>query len=142
MLYKHAFSPTRIIDVIKISKKTLFPNGYLAPPPVDPTAEEQAEIREHLVRKIGESIPCMSLYCTPASSEILSYVYRVAFAGSSGPKVQRRSDKRHLGASFIGCMQRPSCSIHFGRCACTNRARVGKPYRCESRGAVYINCGE
>jgi hypothetical protein len=48
--------------MIKIAKKTLFPNGYLAPPTVDPTPEEQVELRQRLTNKIGEVIPCKSLY--------------------------------------------------------------------------------
>jgi len=34
-----------------------FPTGYLAPPSIDPTLEEQAEIRQRLAHKIGEVIP-------------------------------------------------------------------------------------
>jgi len=50
-------SPGRLVDVIQIAKKTLFPNGYLAPPPMDPTPEEQVVIRERLAARIKEVVP-------------------------------------------------------------------------------------
>ena len=43
--------------MVRIAMRTLFPNGYLAPPPVDPTPEEQAVIREHLVARIQRAVP-------------------------------------------------------------------------------------
>ncbi|KAJ3989396.1 PXA domain-containing protein [Lentinula detonsa] len=36
-------------NITRTAKHTLFPNGYPAPPPIDPTAEEQAETRRRLV---------------------------------------------------------------------------------------------
>jgi len=50
-------SPGRLVDIIQIAKKTLFPNGYLAPPPIDPTPEEQVVIRERLAARIKEVVP-------------------------------------------------------------------------------------
>ena len=48
--------------IIRIAKKTLFPNGYLAPPPIDPTPEEQVVIRERLAARIQEATPGTNLY--------------------------------------------------------------------------------
>jgi len=42
-------SPTFILSTTRTAKRTLFPNGYPGPPPVEPTPEEQAEIRARLV---------------------------------------------------------------------------------------------
>ncbi|PFH54679.1 hypothetical protein AMATHDRAFT_222 [Amanita thiersii Skay4041] len=43
------FSSTFILDIIRLSKRTLFPNGYPLPAEDDPSLEEQAEIRARLV---------------------------------------------------------------------------------------------
>ena len=40
-----------------ISKKTLFPNGYPAPPPPDPTPEEQIILRERLEMRLLSILP-------------------------------------------------------------------------------------
>jgi len=45
------------VDTIRIAKRSLFPNGYLAPPPIDPTPEEQAAIRERLAARIRQVVP-------------------------------------------------------------------------------------
>ena len=42
-------SPALILATIKTAKRTLFPNGYPGPPPVDPSLEEQAELRTRLL---------------------------------------------------------------------------------------------
>jgi len=57
LLYKNILSPGRLVDIIRIAKKTLFPNGYLSPPPIDPTPEEQAAIREQLTARIQQAVP-------------------------------------------------------------------------------------
>ena len=46
-----------MLTVVRLSKQTLFPNGYPGPPPVDPTAEEQVVLREQLVKRITEWLP-------------------------------------------------------------------------------------
>ncbi|KAJ3768894.1 PXA domain-containing protein, partial [Lentinula raphanica] len=48
-LLTRTFSPSLIQNITRIAKRTLFPNGYPAPPPIDPTPEEQAETRRRLV---------------------------------------------------------------------------------------------
>jgi len=57
LLYKNGLSPSRLVDIIRIAKKTLFPNGSPAPPPIDPTPEEQVIILERLAAKIQQVIP-------------------------------------------------------------------------------------
>ena len=47
-------SPALILNVTKTAKRTLFPNGYPAPPPVDPSPEEQAELRARLLAWRGK----------------------------------------------------------------------------------------
>lgn len=46
-----------MLAVVRLSKQTLFPNGYPGPRPVDPTAEEQVVIRERLVKRLVEWVP-------------------------------------------------------------------------------------
>ncbi|KDQ30581.1 hypothetical protein PLEOSDRAFT_1035936, partial [Pleurotus ostreatus PC15] len=42
-------SPQFVTNIVRIAKRTLFPNGYPAPAPPDPTPEEQAIMRARLV---------------------------------------------------------------------------------------------
>jgi hypothetical protein len=48
-MLSNLLSPAFVLNIIRTSKRTLFPNGYPGPPPVDPTPEEQAELRARLV---------------------------------------------------------------------------------------------
>ncbi|KAF9643428.1 hypothetical protein BDM02DRAFT_3223405 [Thelephora ganbajun] len=57
LLYRNILSPGHLVEVIRIAKRTLFPNGYLVPPPIDPTPDEQAVIRERLAARIQQVIP-------------------------------------------------------------------------------------
>ena len=47
-------SPALILTTIKTAKRTLFPNGYPGPSPVDPSPEEQAELRARLLSWRGK----------------------------------------------------------------------------------------
>lgn len=57
VLYSYVLSTSSILSVVRLSKQTLFPNGYPGPAPVDPTAEEQIAIREDVVKRIAERVP-------------------------------------------------------------------------------------
>ena len=48
---------SRLTDIVRLARNALFPDGWLAPPPVDPTAEEQAAMREEVERRIIGSVP-------------------------------------------------------------------------------------
>ncbi|KAE9409672.1 hypothetical protein BT96DRAFT_984722 [Gymnopus androsaceus JB14] len=48
-LLTRIMSASLIQTITRSAKRTLFPNGYPAPPPIDPTPEEQAETRRRLV---------------------------------------------------------------------------------------------
>lgn len=50
-------TPARLTNIVVLSKKILFPNGYPGPPPVVPTLEEQAALRSNLERRLMELIP-------------------------------------------------------------------------------------
>ena len=41
-------SPLSVLHVTRTAKNTMFPNGYPGPPPIEPTPEEQAALRESL----------------------------------------------------------------------------------------------
>lgn len=57
MLYTYVLSASSMLSVVRLSKQTLFPNGYPGPAPVDPTEEEQVAIREQVVKRIAERVP-------------------------------------------------------------------------------------
>ncbi|KIM54229.1 hypothetical protein SCLCIDRAFT_99106, partial [Scleroderma citrinum Foug A] len=57
MLYNQILSATSVVSIVRLSKATLFPNGYPGPSPVDPTPEEQLVIRQQLIRRVTEMIP-------------------------------------------------------------------------------------
>ncbi|KAF7306701.1 PXA domain-containing protein [Mycena indigotica] len=54
-LLMQALSPKLLLTTIRNAKRTLFPNGYPAPPPIDPTLEEQAQMRARLLAYRGKS---------------------------------------------------------------------------------------
>ncbi|KAJ7139874.1 PXA domain-containing protein [Mycena epipterygia] len=54
-LLSQALSPKLLLTITRNAKRTLFPNGYPAPPPVDPTPEEQAQMRARLLAYRGKS---------------------------------------------------------------------------------------
>ncbi|KAJ7102177.1 PXA domain-containing protein [Mycena belliarum] len=54
-LLAQALSPKLLLTTTRNAKRTLFPNGYPAPPPVDPTLEEQAQMRARLLAYRGKS---------------------------------------------------------------------------------------
>lgn len=53
-LIERFLSPTFILNIARLSKRTLFPNGYPGPQPIEPTPEEQAQIRAQLVAWRGK----------------------------------------------------------------------------------------
>jgi len=53
-LLSEFFSPAFILTATKTAKRTLFPNGYPAPTPIDPSPEEQAVLRTRLVAWRGK----------------------------------------------------------------------------------------
>lgn len=46
-----------IATIVRNARRALFPEGWPAPPPVDPTPEEQADMRKELERRLEASIP-------------------------------------------------------------------------------------
>jgi len=57
-LLLNILSPAFILNITRLSKRTLFPNGYPGPQPQEPTLEEQAEIRAKLVAWRGKGVMC------------------------------------------------------------------------------------
>lgn len=57
MLQTHVVTEQRMIHIVKLSKQTLFPNGYPGPPPDIPTPEQQAITKEQVIRQIEGKIP-------------------------------------------------------------------------------------
>ncbi|KAL5534310.1 hypothetical protein ACEPAG_772 [Sanghuangporus baumii] len=71
MLHTYVMTEERLITIVKLSKQTLFPNGYPGPPLVIPTPEEQAVIKEQLIREIETGAPPLlsSVALGPGSSK-------------------------------------------------------------------------
>jgi hypothetical protein len=57
LLYTRVLCASSILFVLRLSKRTLFPNGYPGPPPIDPTPEEQIIIHQQLLRRLREQVP-------------------------------------------------------------------------------------
>ncbi|KAG2075261.1 hypothetical protein BDR04DRAFT_1070516 [Suillus decipiens] len=57
LLYTRILCVSSIIFVLRLSKRTLFPNGYPGPPLIDPTPEEQIVIHQQLLRRLREQVP-------------------------------------------------------------------------------------
>ncbi|KAH8100563.1 PXA domain-containing protein [Cristinia sonorae] len=57
LLYTRVFSSNMLCVMVKSARKALFPEGWPAPPPVDPTPEEQIELRKKLERRLQTFIP-------------------------------------------------------------------------------------
>ncbi|KAG1757932.1 PXA domain-containing protein [Suillus lakei] len=57
ILYTQILCTSSILFVLRLSKHTLFPNGYPGPPPIDPTPEEQIIIHQQLLRRLREQVP-------------------------------------------------------------------------------------
>ncbi|KAJ6574886.1 PXA domain-containing protein [Mycena capillaripes] len=54
-LLAQALSPKLLLTTMRNAKRNLFPNGYPAPSPIDPTPEEQAQMRARLLAYRGKS---------------------------------------------------------------------------------------
>ncbi|OBZ78901.1 PXA domain protein 1 [Grifola frondosa] len=57
LLYAHALSPTSLISAVRAARRALFPEGWPAPPPPDPTPEEQVALRAELSRRLLARFP-------------------------------------------------------------------------------------
>ncbi|KZV76974.1 hypothetical protein PENSPDRAFT_568653 [Peniophora sp. CONT] len=60
ILYTRVLSSPNLINIVSIAKRALFPNGYPAQAPPDPTPEEQAVMRALLAQRIVDKIPPVS----------------------------------------------------------------------------------
>jgi hypothetical protein len=56
-LYTSVLTPVQITVLVSATKHALFPNGYPALTPPDPTPEEQAVLRSELLRRLAQAIP-------------------------------------------------------------------------------------
>ncbi|KAF8273783.1 PXA domain-containing protein [Lactarius quietus] len=57
LLYTSFLTPARVTGLVSAAKHSLFPNGYPAQSPPDPTPEEQVVLRSELVRRLTQAIP-------------------------------------------------------------------------------------
>ncbi|KAI1797696.1 PXA domain-containing protein [Ganoderma leucocontextum] len=57
LLYTHVLPPAMLANVVRNARRALFPEGWPGPPPVDPTPEEQVEMRETLRRRLVDRVP-------------------------------------------------------------------------------------
>jgi hypothetical protein len=55
----NGLSPQFVTNLVRMGKRTLFPNGYPAPAPPDPTAEEQAEMRARVLALKPNGVPAL-----------------------------------------------------------------------------------
>lgn len=57
LLYTHAFSSDSLLAILQSTRNALFPGGWPAQSPPDPTPEEQAELRRELARRLLALVP-------------------------------------------------------------------------------------
>lgn len=60
VLYTQILSTSSILFLLRLSKHTLFPNGYPGPPSIDPTPEEQTIIHQQLLGRLREQVPTLA----------------------------------------------------------------------------------
>jgi hypothetical protein len=65
VLYNHVLNATQLTRLVVQGKKALFPNGYPAESPPDPTPEEQILLRERLEARLSAVLPCRHLPWLP-----------------------------------------------------------------------------
>ncbi|KAI0307599.1 PXA domain-containing protein [Multifurca ochricompacta] len=72
-LYTSILTPVQVTGLVSTAKHALFPNGYSAQSPPDPTLDEQAVLRSELVRRLAQTVPGplapLLLGSTPAMRE-------------------------------------------------------------------------
>ncbi|KAI9512633.1 PXA domain-containing protein [Russula earlei] len=56
-LYTTVLTPAQITALVSAAKNSLFPNGYPAQSPPDPTPEEQTVLRSDVLRRLAQLIP-------------------------------------------------------------------------------------
>ncbi len=60
LLYTNLLSPSSLAHIVRTARRALFPNGWPAPPPIDPSPEEQIEMRQELESRLLALIPGLS----------------------------------------------------------------------------------
>lgn len=112
LLYAHVLSPARILDTLRAARRTLFPEGWPAPAPVDPTPEEQAAIREALCVRMLACIPSKPL--VPTSPLFIVFYSRSVPAAPIalllGPTPAAR---RHTIDAVLDPLSSRECNAHL-----------------------------
>ncbi|KAH9855444.1 PXA domain-containing protein [Lenzites betulinus] len=57
LLYAHALSAPALASGVRSARRALFPEGWPAVAPPDPSPEEQAEMRARVCRRVREAVP-------------------------------------------------------------------------------------
>ncbi|KAJ6509280.1 PXA domain-containing protein [Mycena vitilis] len=92
-------SPKLLLTTARNAKRTLFPNGYPAPPPIDPTPEEQAHMRARLLAYRGKS-PWVETHVLPL---ILGSDPTETLAAALDPLTSRECNV-HLVMMLLDCI--------------------------------------
>jgi hypothetical protein len=103
-------SPALILTTIKTAKRTLFPNGYPGPLPVDPSPEEQADLRARLLAWRGKGGIGMFLSFSRRVDWPLMFSFRTTSSHPSwsGPI---KHNERSIRSSQQRAMQPPPSSF-------------------------------
>ena len=76
LLYTSFLTPVQVTGLVSASKHALFPNGYPAQSPPDPTPEEQAVLRSELVQRLAQTIPGSYLpFCVDAALKQVIFIH-------------------------------------------------------------------
>jgi hypothetical protein len=106
VIYNSALTPYRLSTIVSQAKKTLFPNGYPGPPPVEPTPSEQLVLREQLEVRLMEIFPCRSPTRVLLFLTLINYIPAASspfLLGSDLPTSQRTISSVLDPLSFREC---------------------------------------
>jgi hypothetical protein len=114
-LYTSVLTPVQITSLVSATKHALFPNGYLAPSPQDPTPEEQAVLRSELLRRLTQAIPGSrvkhSFYYVVLSNEYNFW----GFAGPLAPLLlgPARATRERTLSALLDPFDEQACNAHL-----------------------------
>lgn len=99
-----------LTNIVRNARRTLFPEGWPGSPPVEPTPEEQVEIRESLRRRLVARIPGGLIHLFTDQLPALLNDFPAAIAPLLGPTPAARSATVDAA---IAPLDNAACNAHL-----------------------------